>query len=348
MTKEQVDGNLYFLNKYMDEQPDPEYDSEVSDKYDFTGEELYTLLEGSNLEETIVKLTALERKYPDADFYLANKKLEVYIKAKTKLNYVKYVEKVAQDLYHNVRHWFDTKWLVRRMNNEELYIERLVEVVSDMVHDPDSFSTEDFVDIYTLAYELGDYIYQLNSQEKKVAYGVAREKRLASAKKGLEQAGITRELVLKSSPDEIYKLIVANTKTHGRDNRIQVIETVSEDIQDALWIDEATDEDVLNVYTDVYRLYNLPTASKNFLPTFQRISGLIEKRKHVDKQFKISGHIYKEERLVIYQTDNSWIVLGGAIRVFLKDTNDTYKMVFSKPLYEVRVRDLENIFHTIK
>lgn len=321
----------------------------MANEKEFSGQELYDLLGGANVENAIVELSKLADRFPDSGFAFAKDNLDIYRKYKNKSTPEKYVEGVAEMVYIILDSWFDTKWLITGIEDESLVIRRITEIITDMICRHNWLAPEDFVIPYTLLYELEDYISGLSTKEKKVGYKVARGQRLKSAKKGLEQAGITREYVLNNSPTTVYKKVTANSKPEGGVyDRLQVIDEVAEDIQDALWIDTAIEEDVTRVYVDVYRLYNLPTASKNFLPTFQRISGLIEKRKHVDKQFKISGHIYKEERLVIYQTDNSWIVLGGALRVFLKDTNDTYKMVFNKPLYEVRVRDLENIFHTIK
>lgn len=321
----------------------------MANKEEFSGEELVDLLVDADVESAIVELSKLSDRFPDAGFDLAKEKLDKYSQYKNRVTPLKYVEKVAGDLYHNIQYWFDTKWLVTRIDDESLVIDRVTEVLTNLIYGEQSLAPEDFVDSYTLAYELNEFASGLSFKEMDEAYGVARIKRLESAKKGLEQSGITRGYVLINSPTTVYKKVTANTKLVGRVNRgLQVIDTVAQDIQDVLWIDTAIEEDVTRVYVDVYRLYNPPTASKNFLPTLQRIADKIEERKKRDKNFNIEGKVYKEDRLVIYQTDNSWVVLGGNLRVFLRGNKDNYKLVFSMPLYELRVKDIDNIFHIIK
>ena len=315
---------------------------------EFSGQELVDLLVDADVESAIVELSKLADRFPDSGFKLAKEKLDKYRQYKNKVTPVRYIDKLAGDLYKNLQYWFDTKWLVTRVDNESLVIDRVIEVITNLIYGEDVVAPEDFVDTYTLAFELNEFASGLSFKEMDEAYGVARIKRLESAKKGLEQSGITRGYVLINSPTTVYKKVTANTKLVGRINGgLQVIDTVAKDIQDTLWIDTAIEEDVTRVYVDVYRLYNPPTASKNFLPTLQRIADKIEERKKRDKNFNIEGKVYKEDRLVIYQTDNSWIVLGGNLRVFLRGNKDNYKLVFSMPLYELRVKDLENIFHTI-
>ena len=315
----------------------------------FSGQELYDLLGGSNVENAIVELSKLADRFPDSGFVFAKDSLDIYRKYKNKTTPEKYVEGVAEMVYIILDNWFDTKWLITGIEDESLVIRRVTEIITDMICRHSWLAPEDFVITYTLLYELEDYISGLSTKEKKVGYKVARGQRLKSAKKGLEQAGITREYVLNNSPTTVYKKVTENSKPEGGlYDRLQVIDEVAEDIQDALWIDTAIEEDVTRVYVDVYRLYNPPTASKNFLPTIQRIADEIEERKKRDKNFNIEGKVYKEDRLVIYQTDNSWVVLGGKLRVFLRDNKGNYKLVFSKPLYELRVKDIKKIFHTIK
>lgn len=320
----------------------------MTQKEEFSGKELYDLLGGANVENAIVELSKLADRFPKSGFDSAIKTLDIYRKYKNKSTPEKYVEGVAEMVYIILDNWFDTKWLITGIEDESLVIRRVTEIITDMICRYRRLAPEDFVITYTLLYELEDYISGLSTKEKDVGYKVARGQRLKSAKKGLEQAGITKGFVSTNSPTTVYKKVTENSKPEGGVyDRLQVIDEVAEDIQDALWIDTAIEEDVTRVYVDVYRLYNPPTTSKNFMPTIHRLNKFIKERKEQDEGFQIEGTVFREEQLVVYRTNNNWVVLGGKLRVF-EESGEVSKKVFSKALYELRVKDIEKVVLNIK
>ena len=320
----------------------------MTQKEEFSGQELYELLGGANVENAIVELSKLADRFPKAGFDSAIKTLDEYRQYKNRATPVRYIGMISEDLYRNLQFWFDTKWLITRIDNESLVVDRVIEVITNLICGKDVLAPEDFVYTYTLAFELNEYASGLSVQELNEAYEVARIWRLKTAKKGLEQAGITKGFVSINSPTTVYKKVTANTKLVGRINRgLQVIDEVAEDIQDALWIDTAIEEDVTRVYVDVYRLYNPPTTSKNFMPTIHRLNKFIKERQEQDEGFQIEGTVFREEQLVVYRTNNNWVVLGGKLSVF-KESGEVSKKVFSKALYELRVKDIEKVVSSLK
>ena len=346
----EVDGNEYFLNKYLDEQAKHEDEEEVNEKEEFTGEEMYNLLGDNGFYASMESLHEANEEYLHGGFGGAIDVANSYLNKKEVYSPSKYLKELTTVFYKGTHNWFDTKWLALE-GDEGTILEKVVEFLGDIVYESDSVFPEDYVEMYMLGNELLEEYQKLDPETRKHANSMLFNQRKEVAKWGLKSAGLTEQYVLNSTPEDVSNRLLANTREVGRiKKRLQLNYKQYVNGMEVLGL-TTTELDKNKVdarnYANIYKLYKRPTTSKEFLKVAVKMNSLLTLRSAKDENFKHNGKEAKDAGLVMYKAGSSWVVIGSRLTVFYPGKEGS-KMLYNKPLNEVRVKDMEQIAKTIK
>lgn len=346
-----VDGNLYFLEKYLKEQELAEdtFDGEQSDREVFSGEELYDLVDTAGYEETANIFLEQALEYPSAGFEEAaqvavrkggNKKL---------LDELQYVVQVSGNLYKNLKNWFDTKWLALDGKEDEI-LERIGEFLADIIYQEPVVIPEYFVNSIVTVNELIDRVHELNDTDKQIAFQYLRRDRLRALKEGLEKAGITKEHVYANTPIKIANDILSNTKYVGRNQtRLQVSYELAVKGYETLGIPETAgggignEDEAGRLYANVISAFRKPTNSKAFQEVVGRVSKELNNRIEKGEDVRFLSKYYKDAGLFIISTKKSFLIVDTNVTLHQRLNPDKPSVVFRKSVHDIRVKDLKQL-----
>lgn len=347
----EVDGNLYFLDKYLKEQELAEYtfDGEQSDREEFSGEELIDLVDTLGYKATANLFLEQALEYPSGGFEEAAKVAIRRGKNQELLGDDKYVIQLSGNFYKVVKYWFDTKWLA--LDGEEGDIlERIAQFLSDIVYSTPVVAPEDFVDSIVTVNELIDKLYSLSDADRKVAYQYLKRDRLKALKDGLLKEGITKDYVYNNTPIAIANKILSNTKYEGRNQpRLQVSEELFLKGLDTLGIPKTAgggignEDEAGQVYANVIQAFRQPTNSKTFHNTVKRINKEINERLEKGYSIRFISKYYKDAGLVIYSTEKVFLTVDTNVTLYQRLNQDQPSVVYRKSVHDIRVKDLKQL-----
>ena len=346
-----VDGNLYFLGRYMEEQDlaYDEFDGEQSDREEFSGEELYDLVDSSGYKETAELFLEKALEYPNAGFEDASKNAIRRVRNKDLLESVRYVVQVGESYYKTIKHWLDTKWLALD-GDEESIIERVQEFLADIIYNTNVVMPEDFVESIVTGNELLNSLYELNEKDTKVAEQYLRRSRLGALRKGLEQSGLSKEVVFNSNPVEVSNKLLTNTKMEGRNRpRLQVDNDLFVSGLKTLGIPETAGGGIGNegeagqLYANVTQAFRQPTNSKAFQEVIGRVSKELNNRLEKGEDVRFLSKFYKDAGLFIISTKKAFLIVDTNVTLFQRLDPKKQGIVFRKSVHDVRVKDIKGV-----
>ena len=351
----EVDGNLYFLEKYLREQELAEYtfDGEKSDREDFSGEELVDLVDTLGYKGTANLFLEQAIEYPYGGFEEAAKVAIRKGKNQELLGDEKYIIQLSGNFYKEVNYWFDAKWLA--LDGEEGDIlERIAEFLADIVYTTPEVAPEDVVDSIVTVNELIDKLYSLSDADRKVAYQYLKRDRLNALKDGLLKAGITKDYVYNNTPTAVANKILSNTKHVGRNRpRLQVSEELYLRGLDTLGIPKTAGEGIGyedeagQVYANVIQAFRQPTNSKAFQEVIGRVSKELNNRLEKGEDVRFLSIFYKDAGLFIISTKKAFLIVDTNVTLFQRLNPDKPSVVFRKSVHDIRVKDLKQLVSKI-
>lgn len=351
----EVDGNLYFLEKYLKEQELAEYtfDGEQSDREEFSGEELYDLVDTLGYKETANLFLEQALEYPSGGFEEAAKVAIRKGKNQELLGDEKYVIQLSGNFYKVVKYWFDAKWLALDGEEDDI-LERIAEFLADIVYSTPVVAPEDFVDSIVTVNELIDKLYSLSDADRKVAYQYLKRDRLKALKEGLLKEGITKDYVYNNTPISVANKILSNTKYVGRNRpRLQVSEELFLRGLDTLGIPETAgggignEDEAGQVYANVIQAFRQPTNSKAFQEVIGRVSKELNSRLEKGEDVRFLSKFYKDAGLFIISTEKAFLIVDTNVTLHQRFDANKPSVVFRKSVHDVRVKDIKGVVSKI-
>lgn len=345
-----VDGNLHFLNNYLDGLDATEDGDYESDKVEFSGEELYDLLGELSLHEALEAYTKLDSVYPEAGFYGG---IEIVNKIKGRLGKgtpdYKKATHLAEIYYDNVKFWFDTKWLTYVGDEVEL-TESVNSVLADLIHDSDILAPEELVETVIVGNTLIDYLINDNEKEGLISKKVVEGVRLKGVKERLNKVGITDKTVFKLRPERVIELVQENDKLVGRQhNRLQVDNQTADGIKKTVKFttenpnQKGNELEWLPTYANIYRLFNTVSSSSKHKQFLDRFHLEVSNKNESDPNLHVKGNNYPQAGIIVYYTEEAFIIIDTRVRVFNRQEELGTKNVFNKSVHDVRVKDIKTI-----
>lgn len=344
-----VDGNEYFLNRYMSrlEKEEGTLDSTRDDLEveEWSGDSLLDELEGLGFSEGLKKLSVLNSEHPQAGFDVGKGIAFINVTKKVGMDELRYISELASTFYGNLGYWYDTKWLATRGSEDEILYNAL-SFLKDVIADEPVVDVEDFVDVCMVGEELNQLVSELPREQMLKANILLGSVRKESAIKGLTNSQLTESSVLKTSPNMVSKVLLANTRMVGRSKKkLQVNNrTYASGIKVLGLAEYYPDEKQMHAsnYAGVYGIYKKPSKSQRFSPIAMKFIELLTERGARDKTFDYKWYTFDKEMLVIAYMEGFWVVIGTHVSVF-KDEESKSTLVFKKSVNEIPYKDLQKI-----
>lgn len=339
-----VDGNVYFLDKYLNDLDKSEEYEYGGVEVEFSGEELYDYFSKGGFKEALPKLKELHEEYPHNDFGECIRIVVKYLKLKEERDAVSYAGFIAREYFSNLSHWIDTKWLALGGKEDEI-LESILEVSDDIVYDTDVITEIDFVELTLLGWELESLYSEFSGEAEKQLNRIIYQERAKVAVVGLVHSGITKDFIFNNSPSVVAKRVLTNKKTITKTSKkLLVSDEQALRAYETLGLVDSGVSDELNdcrIYSNVYKLFIRPATSKKFGGVVRRVEEELRKRLSSGEDIKFYNYTFKDSGLVIYVTKRAFLVIGTRISLYQRINQDAKSLVLCKSIHDVRVSDIK-------